>query len=602
MASVGNVFDENIETSTVSNLISSLKSAFQSSYFSEVESVLVTREQKLKHEIEVKAKENEQLKKKNELFQLERLEKLRVENELKRCVRECLKLRELNSRLTEELNELNDRLQGAALDKQAIIELKRKNCELECSRLKAETESDVYKRKFEELELRVSSLEKDTVLLMSLDLSPSTIARVSREFLGEKAVGENEKSCDKLDNVQIQVGVIENVPWKADGNPSCLVPEDGGGNLKITGATCISPENMDADNVCLSYGVTEEKRMSENEEVESKTNSGCISEKHVDLVPKGPGYCHRPDENGTGSGKPNKAEIVQIIDSDDDSCPCEILGTEEMATTKHSGQAVAENGTGTGVLKRKWASSVNKGESGNEEKDNAQDADDSCTTGKHNITKLQKIICMCNSSPAKNCSAAAMSYETNNSGREFTPSKPAFLLQFEKKMGADNKSQNQKGDPFMDGSDSSSSSDSEYEWDLSVDFSRMNKSWQRGQGNGANKRWELEADMIATFEKDGELCMEAVCALYRQQTSVRKSICGSSSSENRGFNKLAATRGTTLAEFLIDGDPQGKLKKSKTELMAYNHKGLDDCRRLAIGHSKQLFEIYQKQEDSLFLN
>ncbi|KAJ9148037.1 hypothetical protein P3X46_030134 [Hevea brasiliensis] len=554
MASVGNVFDENIETSTVSNLISSLKSAFQSSYFSEVESVLVTREQKLKHEIEVKAKENEQLKKKNELFQLERLEKLRVENELKRCVRECLKLRELNSRLTEELNELNDRLQGAALDKQAIIELKRKNCELECSRLKAETESDVYKRKFEELELRVSSLEKDTVLLMSLDLSPSTIARVSREFLGEKAVGENEKSCDKLDNVQIQVGVIENVPWKADGNPSCLVPEDGGGNLKITGATCISPENMDAGT------------------------------------------------DAAGSGKPNKAEIVQIIDSDDDSCPCEILGTEEMATTKHSGQAVAENGTGTGVLKRKWASSVNKGESGNEEKDNAQDADDSCTTGKHNITKLQKIICMCNSSPAKNCSAAAMSYETNNSGREFTPSKPAFLLQFEKKMGADNKSQNQKGDPFMDGSDSSSSSDSEYEWDLSVDFSRMNKSWQRGQGNGANKRWELEADMIATFEKDGELCMEAVCALYRQQTSVRKSICGSSSSENRGFNKLAATRGTTLAEFLIDGDPQGKLKKSKTELMAYNHKGLDDCRRLAIGHSKQLFEIYQKQEDSLFLN
>ncbi|KAF2313426.1 hypothetical protein GH714_010935 [Hevea brasiliensis] len=554
MASVGNVFDENIETSTVSNLISSLKSAFQSSYFSEVESVLVTREQKLKHEIEVKAKENEQLKKKNELFQLERLEKLRVENELKRCVRECLKLRELNSRLTEELNELNDRLQGAALDKQAIIELKRKNCELECSRLKAETESDVYKRKFEELELRVSSLEKDTVLLMSLDLSPSTIARVSREFLGEKAVGENEKSCDKLDNVQIQVGVIENVPWKADGNPSCLVPEDGGGNLKITGATCISLENMDAGT------------------------------------------------DAAGSGKPNKAEIVQIIDSDDDSCPCEILGTEEMATTKHSGQAVAENGTGTGVLKRKWASSVNKGESGNEEKDNAQDADDSCTTGKHNITKLQKIICMCNSSPAKNCSAAAMSYETNNSGREFTPSKPAFLLQFEKKMGADNKSQNQKGDPFMDGSDSSSSSDSEYEWDLSVDFSRMNKSWQRGQGNGANKRWELEADMIATFEKDGELCMEAVCALYRQQTSVRKSICGSSSSENRGFNKLAATRGTTLAEFLIDGDPQGKLKKSKTELMAYNHKGLDDCRRLAIGHSKQLFEIYQKQEDSLFLN
>lgn len=61
-------------------------------------------------------------------------------------------------------------------------------------------------------------------------------------------------------------------------------------------------------------------------------------------------------------------------------------------------------------------------------------------------------------------------------------------------------------------------------------------------------------------------------------------------------------RGTTLAEFLIDGDPKGKLTKSKMELMAYDPKGLDDCRRLAIEHSKQLFEIYQKQEDPLFLN
>lgn len=54
------------------------------------------------------------------------------------------------------------------------------------------------------------------------------------------------------------------------------------------------------------------------------------------------------------------------------------------------------------------------------------------------------------------------------------------------------------------------------------------------------------------------------------------------------------SRGTTLAEFLIDGDTEGKLRKSATELEQHDKNGLSDCKRLAIGHSKQLFEIFRK--------
>lgn len=205
------------------------------------------------------------------------------------------------------------------------------------------------------------------------------------------------------------------------------------------------------------------------------------------------------------------------MDSDDDSSPCKNLDTKEMVITAHvdhahSGKAVAEHGTK--ALKRKSTSGVNNGAD-----DKNQEVDSSSTTDNLKMTKIQKILHMLNSSPAINF-------------REFTPLKPAVLLQCEEKIGA--------ADKFQNGSDSSSSSSSEDEWDFSVDFSTMNKHWQRGQENGPCKRWGRDADMVTAFEKNGELCMEAVCALYRQQT--RKSIYGTSSSQNRGFNKFALTR------------------------------------------------------------
>lgn len=61
-------------------------------------------------------------------------------------------------------------------------------------------------------------------------------------------------------------------------------------------------------------------------------------------------------------------------------------------------------------------------------------------------------------------------------------------------------------------------------------------------------------------------------------------------------------RGSTLAEFLIDGNRQGNLNKSVSELLQYDPKGLDDCKKIASDHSKQLFEIYQKTDDPLFMS
>ncbi|KAG7013293.1 hypothetical protein SDJN02_26052 [Cucurbita argyrosperma subsp. argyrosperma] len=114
-------------------------------------------------------------------------------------------------------------------------------------------------------------------------------------------------------------------------------------------------------------------------------------------------------------------------------------------------------------------------------------------------------------------------------------------------------------------------------------------------------KWEYEADMLAAFGKDPELCMKAVCALYRQQTSEEKVSKESLFSNKRGFSKFDAIKGTRLAEFLTDGDPQGNLNKSVRELEEYDPNAINLCRKLATHYSKQLFEIYGNKEDPLFL-
>lgn len=55
-------------------------------------------------------------------------------------------------------------------------------------------------------------------------------------------------------------------------------------------------------------------------------------------------------------------------------------------------------------------------------------------------------------------------------------------------------------------------------------------------------RWEYEADMLASFSKDSELCLKAVCALYRQQTSDEQSAKETFLLNKRGFNKFDAQR------------------------------------------------------------
>ncbi|KAL0297546.1 UNVERIFIED_CONTAM: hypothetical protein Sradi_6806700 [Sesamum radiatum] len=112
------------------------------------------------------------------------------------------------------------------------------------------------------------------------------------------------------------------------------------------------------------------------------------------------------------------------------------------------------------------------------------------------------------------------------------------------------------------------------------------------------KKWMFEADMLRAFQEDVELCMNAVCALYRQQFFTGKSAHGSS--KHGVFSHIDSISGRALAEYLIDGDPELRLKKSVSDVKEERPDVLSKCRKLATVYIEKLFKIYCNREDPFF--
>ncbi|GJN06474.1 hypothetical protein PR202_ga24203 [Eleusine coracana subsp. coracana] len=112
--------------------------------------------------------------------------------------------------------------------------------------------------------------------------------------------------------------------------------------------------------------------------------------------------------------------------------------------------------------------------------------------------------------------------------------------------------------------------------------------------------WEFEAEMLAAFDEHPELCLKAVCALYRRQTEDEQREKATFVHNKVGFSQIDAPRASLIAEFLLDGDLYGPLKKTVQDLEEHDRYGLEFCRRMASRYSKQLFAIYQNKKDPYF--
>ena len=55
-----------------------------------------------------------------------------------------------------------------------------------------------------------------------------------------------------------------------------------------------------------------------------------------------------------------------------------------------------------------------------------------------------------------------------------------------------------------------------------------------------------------------------------------------------------------LAEFLLDGDLQGPLKRTVEDLAKHDSTGHDFLERVVLRRSEQLFSIYRNKDDKYF--
>ncbi|KAH8504732.1 hypothetical protein H0E87_012102 [Populus deltoides] len=456
---------ENVNTRIIREKVSSLKSTFMSRHFTEVEEFLVSMEENLELEIKSLKKEKELIE---ERAQIQRLEKLKVEGELRECTRECLQLKK-------ERDGSNETVKSISEVERIMRELKEENRDLKGEKLKAETETDFYKRKFEDLKMMLLLLKKDVILKPE---EPISNVGVPGEVVGAKGVvDENLKRDENAVNLKTKMFATacnDNVVIEANGVPSCYTPR-GIVDLGARGLRCDggSGEGLGKN------GLIENEKGGEGSG-NLKAKMGFVDSHGNMVLGANGGSSSNLLENGdgivggaSGGGKPPLKEIIELVDSDDDTSSCAISSRNELAMEGCQYEADLDQGVvenETKLLKRKRASS-------------STSKDSHGSSNEQKATKRKGLIEGLDSLPVNHRLATTMFSESNEGRNVSTPSRQGqtILTQLEEKITAECYSRNQRNELVLDrllldsdSEDSSSSSDSE-DLDFSFDFSAMTK-------------------------------------------------------------------------------------------------------------------------------
>lgn len=422
-----------------------------------------------------------------------------------------------------------------------FVQLMIENKVLECEKTKAETEVCSWKERVRELTSRVCELESKL----------SCTNEKVHEDVNVVLKGTKVESCSQ---------VRKRLTFEVDGcNDKKMAPSTPGvWRMPFSGVIDISDEDLDdlskvkkcsdlSDNDAKSQVIVSAKRKrSTNIVTSDDENSNADEEEDMD------GF--KVHSLNTRSAKRKRG--AKIITSDDDaSCDdnapiCTLVKTRPSSRfTTDFDNEVEKNGS------KRYLTRLRKSES-----QNIQD--------KRGFDVNQTVCLHGNSS----------SEEDSESEGE---SLGGFIVD--------------SSDSISEGTSKCVDSFDESEDDYKVTLDKI------GRKKVLNMKWDLEGDMLADFGKDPELCMRAVCALYRQQTEDEKASKETIHHNERGFSQPDAFRATKLAEFLTDGDPGGNLNKTVEELKQYDSKGIKLCMKLAAKYSKQLFAIYQNKEDEYFM-
>ncbi|XP_021982134.1 uncharacterized protein LOC110878176 isoform X1 [Helianthus annuus] len=442
-----------------------------------------------------------------------------------------------------------------------FVEIEEKSKKDEMRRVMLETEVENLKKRNEELEGKIVAVQKVVV-------DPNYVERESDrliEVMIENKVLECEKRkaetevCFWKEKVKELEAKIKDMNNKVDVDVRKRLSseEDGCANKKLGPSTLsslhgvidIRDEDENSNDIPKVRECDDGQCSSENNL--QKTNVEHIGEEHMEEF--------RVHASNTRNAKRKRAaKIVASDDEDshDDNAPiCTLKTRHSSRVSTESKEEVEEN------VSRRYITRLRKSESKNKQHES--------------VINLNKIV---SSSEDEEDNDDVDESESEGKGLG------GFIVD----------SSEIASDCDIEGShNADESEDALNEYKVTMDIIRRKKI--------SNMKWDLEADMLSDFGKDLELCMRAVCALYRQQTADEKASKLTTHQNERGFSQADASRGCMLAEFLTDGDPNCDLNKTVEELKEYGSKEVKLCRALAATYSKQLYEIYQNKEDPYFL-
>ncbi|XP_055828895.1 uncharacterized protein LOC129896929 [Solanum dulcamara] len=547
-------------------------------------------------------------------------------------------LKRRNQELEEQIHRIENKGSTEEKDEDKVLQLMIENSVLECEKKKAESDVEYWKSKCNELQLTVAKLEKKLVSKSGDRISTKALRGLQDECnnLAQKM------DLQEVDEMQNKDGLDAN-PFFSHGEIGSLQSQDSGKSLAKTPS--VQAKFMGGNKALLSESgnnrvnqvrkrLTFEEQRGSNKRMAPSTPAGLRPAKEVviditesdDERTTGPPYTSTIGSDYESSVPLGTPPIPGIARSVPFCGSGSTLSDIELPSENNLKMTDFEQGEDSDIVyhneevlyvptpKRRRASNIIASDSDTDNDDKVpismlktrhfreKSSDDhprghTTQTGdsEDEVRKLSSRRRLVKLSQCEGKGGGGNVIEVSDSEGE---SLGGFIVSSSDVSDDDDISNSDSALQSNSSVAEDSITGSEYISESDSDYGEIISRIQRHKSD--KLEWEFEGDMLSAFGKDPELCMKAVCVLYRQQTSEEQCCKGTIIHNQRGFSQCDAFRGSTLAEFLTDGNRQGDLMKSMKELQAYDPSGIELCITLATRYSKQLFSIYKNKEDPFF--
>ncbi|CAI0546653.1 unnamed protein product [Linum tenue] len=490
----------------------------------------------LEAEIEIRKSEYKELEGKYKALELRKLE---IEDELK----------SLKARKVEE-------------DDDELFQLKVENVTLECEKKKAENVVEVWKRKYQELKSMVGKISNEVgdghvpAAGATSDVSKTPCSNLRSN--GESLFG-GQKSRERS-GTQSRRHLLFEKEKDSSRKMAPTTPTDPKGN----GSGIINIDDSDDE-----PNNSDEKEKSPETSLKSKVNDLSLDDDMDVCIGSNPGAT-------TPKRKRTANVVASDSESEDDNVPLAQLKAKHFrkvtCDAKHLSKAASPSASG-------------------------DDVRDTVTPRRRRLKRMGESR---KKSDSQQHASSETTYRSKSERGIPTTADGAEDSTTDEEEGSGSSDDSMK-DFIIESSDASLSDggdtcSTEGSADIGMEMKDIVSKLQRSRNQKFN--WESVGEMQSDFGKDNELCMRAVCALYRQQTCDEQVAKNTFHSNKRGFSQSHGSRASKIAAFLIDSN--GDLSKSVEELRAYDPKAVDKCRDWALHYANQLFNIYKSGEDPFF--